>query len=427
MNTTDTSFTGKTSENQGSEFTRHAIMAAIGCWIGFLLGPNVMVASTTSNYLAAVIEEWSNTEAISAALAAAPLTVAIMVPICGKLMDKFGIRTIILPGIILFGASFFVLGHVMTVWQFAVMQIILSLGTAMNSSVGFAKVVSSWFDKRRGIVLGTCVALGAGLGQTTMPKLSQWMIETWGWRGAFQGQALMIFCLSLPLVFFLVRPKKLGSDATVDEAADHNEAEDTPGLTVKEALRKPAFYKVFFAIMFGSMSLLGTMVFSRPIFAEQGFSVDWATTAASFAFAGVLLGEFTSGLLLDRWTTPRIVLIYFLIALAGVLTIHSLDGQSTTMLLLGTLMLGMGFGGEVGMNAYMISRYCGLKSFGTLYGFTFGASNLGIACGIYICGKVSAIYGSYENLFYIFGTTMLISALCVALLPKFVYMPDKHK
>jgi len=424
MKTADSPVMQDSSQGR-SEFSRKSVLAAIGCWIGFLLGPNVMIAASNSNFLAAWIEEFGDPEAISAALAMAPLTVAIMLPISGKLMDRFGVRAVILPGILVFASAFFLMSQIINVWQFALVQIFLSIGSALNSSVGYAKVVSTWFDKHRGIVLGSCVAFGAGVGQTTMPKISQWLIESYGWRGGLQGFTLMILCVSLPIVFLLVRPRVLAAGACSAPPTAHLNKAELTGQTVREALRNPSFYKVFFAIMFGSMSLLGTIIFSRPILADKGFSVDWATTAASVAFAGVLLGEFTSGFLLDRFTTPRIVLIYFSIAWLGVLTMHSLSGDSTSLLLLGSIMLGMGFGGEVGMNAYMISRYCGLKSFGTLYGFTFAASNLGIAIGIFTCGKVIAAFGSYDNLLYIFGTTMSISEACIASLPKFVYLPEK--
>ena len=424
MSTNETAMPGGSATKPKSEFTRHAILAVLGCWVGFLLGPNVMIAASQSNFLAELLKEFDE-GAIGNALAAAPFAVAIMLPICGKLMDKFGVRAVVLPGIIVFGLAFFLLGRFINTWQFMALQIFLSVGAAMNSSVGYVKVINSWFDRNRGIMVGLCVALGAGVGQTSAPKISQWLIEAYGWRATYQLYGLALFVVTLPVVFLLVRPHKLAPGAQTDETTDHIDSSQVPGLTVKEAFRTPAYYKVFFAIMFGSMSLLGTMVFSRPIYEGQGFTIDMATTAASLAFLGVLIGEFSSGFFMDRWTTPRVVLAYFTVAWLGVLIVHSLDGTSAAMLYLGAIMLGMGFGGEVGMNAYMVSRYCGMKSFGTLYGFTFAASNIGIAIGIKLAVSVSVSTGSYANLLYIFGTTMLISVLCIASLPKFVYMPPK--
>jgi predicted MFS family arabinose efflux permease len=251
-----------------------------------------------------------------------------------------------------------------------------------------------------------------------MPKISQWLIDDFGWRGGYTGMSIIILFVGLPLVFALARP----NPATVGASSvGHPEGEKTAeGLTVPEALRTFSYYKVFFAIMFASMTLIGTLSHSRIMLEEHGFSANLATTAASISFAGVLLGELSAGLLLDRFQSPRAVLPYFLSALVGVLIFHTASG-SVPILLGGALLMGMGLGGEVGMNAYLVSRYCGLKSFATLYGGTFAASNLGIAIGIFTMGKVHDSAGSYDPMVYVFGTTMLISVLSIASLGPFVY------
>ena len=171
--------------------------------------------------------------------------------------------------------------------------------------------------------------------------------------------------------------------------------------------------------MFASMSLLGTLQNSVSILTERGLSGDLATTLASLSFAGVILGEFSSGVLVDRVNTPRIILPYFISALIGLLIVHT--STDPTLLKIGALMMGLGLGGEVGQNAYLVSRYFGLKSFGAIYGLTFAASNIGIGCGLILVGWVRDTTGSYEPMRYIFGTAMMVSVLCIALLPAFTF------
>jgi len=408
--------------NKQSEFSRKSIQAAVGCWVGFLLGPNVMIAATNSNFMDALGKDFGSLSSISAAFAIAPLTVAILVPIIGVLMDRHGPRRVIIPGIIVFGTSFFLISRFQEIWQLAALQILLSVGAALNSSVGYAKVISSWFDQHRGFVLGGCVAFGAGVGQISMPKISQWLIESYGWRGGYMGISMIILAVGLPLVALLVRP----SDriVTARDTDKRDKAAHVPGLAVKEALRTASFYKVFFAIMFGSMSLLGTLNHARTLLEQHGFTADVATTAMSLSFAGVLLGETSSGYLVDRYTTPRIILPYFVCAWIGLMLFLTTVG-SVPLLFLAALMMGMGLGGEIGQNAYMVSRYFGLKSFGSLYGFTFAASNVGIAIGLFTMGKMHDVTGSYDIMAYILGVTMAISVLCIASLGPFVYRADR--
>ena len=89
-------------------------------------------------------------------------------------------------------------------------------------------------------------------------------------------------------------------------------------------------------------------------------------------------------------------------------------------------MMGLGLGGEIGQNAYLISRYFGLRNFGAIYGLTFAASNVGIGIGVMMMGWVKELSGSFEPMRYVFGSTMAIAVLCIALLPQFRFAASKE-
>lgn len=407
-----------------SEFTRASVMAAMGAWFGFITGPNAMIAATNSNFIGLLPDALHTSRtAISSAFALSLWLNALFVPIGGRMMDRFGLRAVILPGIVLFALIFFGMSQMVTLWQFVLLQILMAFPVSMHCSVAYAKLISLWFDRHRGVVLGLCVALGAGLSQTIMPKVSRALIETYGWRGGYVGIGLIVLVIGLPLVAWLARtPKSLGiARPRVEDAREP----DAPaplgqiGLTRGEALRQPMFYLVFFGIMFASMSLLGTMQHVIPMLTERGLGIGTATTVMSFAFAGVVLGEFSSGFLVDRFNTPRIILPYFVIALIGVLTVHT--ANNPYILLPGALMMGLGLGGEVGQNAYLVSRYFGLKSFGAIYGMTFAASAVGNGTGLILLGFIRDHFGSYAPGRYLVGGAMTISVICIASLRPFVF------
>jgi MFS family permease len=295
--------------------------------------------------------------------------------------------------VIAFGVLMLAMSRVTNVWEFALLQVALGVAVSMHSSVGYAKVVSQWFDRWRGLVLGVIVALGAGVGQTAMPLVSQWLISRYDWRTAFVGIALIILCFGLPLIALLVRePPREDRTVSYPVTPLENKGRDIPGVRVGEALRRPTFWLIFIAIMFGSMTLLGTLQHAVPMITEHGFNVNVATEALSFTFAGVVTGQLTSGVVVNQINTPKVIVPYFTAALLGLLIVHSVRVESGTPLLFtGTLLMGLGLGGEVAQNAYLISRYFGLRSFGALYGLTFAASNVGIAIGTFSMGKVHDI------------------------------------
>lgn len=406
------------------ELTAPAVAAAVGAWFGFLTGPNVMVAATNSNFLVVLPHALNvSRAAISGALAVSVWGVAILTPIVGRAMDRVGIRPVILSGIALLGLSFLLLGLMNDFWEFFALQVLLALTAAMAGSVGYAKLISLWFDRNRGIMLGLCVALGAGVGQTIMPKVSQWLIRAYGWRGGYIGIALIVLVIGFPAIAVLARAPRRHATAG-DEACEAAHKATEEGMTRTEVLLEPAFYLIFLAIMLASMCLIGTLQFMVPMLLERGANISLATSILSVSFGGVVFGQFSIGYLADRMHTPRIVLPYFLSATVGLVIVHTVI--SPWLLVGGALLMGMGLGCEVGQNAYLVTRYFGIKSFGSIYGLTLGASNLGIGIGLVVMGWMRDVTGSYDIMRYIFGVGMLLSVFCVALLGPFRFAPPQR-
>jgi len=414
-----------------SEINARSVAAATGAWLGLLFGANAMISATNSNFMKPLTLAFGvDRTAISAALSVAPLVVALAVPMAGWAMDRFGLRRIVIPGALLFGLMILALSRVTSVWQFALLQIPIGIASSLHSSVGYAKVVSLWFDRWRGLVLGLLVALGAGVGQTTMPMLSQWLIQHLGWRNAYVTIGLMILCLGLPAIALLVReprrspaaPVIQGAIRGVPAVAAAEPGAPLPGVSVGAALRTPTFWLIAVGILFGSMTLLGTLQHGVPMMTEHGFPIGVATRAMSIAFAGVVSGQLASGTLVNQINTSKIIVPFFVAALIGLLIVHSVHVSSGAALLYtGALLMGLGLGGEVAQNAYLVSRYFGLRAFGGIYGLTFAASNIGIAVGTLALGKAHDIAQSYAPMRPIFGLCMATSVICIASLGPYVY------
>jgi len=392
--------------------------------VGLLCGANAMVSATNSNFMKPLSAAFGvDRTTISAALSVAPLIVALCVPVAGWGMDKFGVRRIVIPGMLLFGFTILLLSRASSIWMFALLQLPIGMASSMHSSVGYAKIVSLWFDRWRGLILGLLVAMGAGIGQTTMPLLSQWLIGRFGWKDAYVAIGLIVLGIGLPVVALLVRePHRAKSDTSPAATEAATGTRDIPGLTVAQALRKRNFWLIAVGILFGSMTLLGTLQHGVPMMTEHGYPIFVATKAMSFAFAGVVSGQLLSGALVNQINTPKIVVPFFVAALLGLLIVHSAHVESGAPLLYtGALLMGMGLGGEVAQNAYLVSRFFGLRSFGGIYGLTFAASNIGIAIGTLTMGKVHDLAHSYDPMRLGFGICMSISVLCIALLGPYVY------
>ena len=147
---------------------------------------------------------------VSSAYAGATLAAAFGLPYVGRLVDRFGVRRVVLVVAILFGAAAIAFGRVggmvTLALGFAALRF-LGQGSLMLSS---ANLVAQWFSRRRGFAL-SLMALGFSASIAIHPPLAQWLIDHFGWRDAWLWLGVLTWLLLLPPIIFLVqnRPEDL--------------------------------------------------------------------------------------------------------------------------------------------------------------------------------------------------------------------------
>ena len=89
-------------------------------------------------------------------------------------------------------------------WHFYLIIFLFSLAGAVTTSLPYVRIVSLWFDRRRGLFLGI-VAAGIGLGFAIAPMVMQGFLEAFGWRGAYLGVAALLAVVVLPLIYIFIQ------------------------------------------------------------------------------------------------------------------------------------------------------------------------------------------------------------------------------
>ena len=67
----------------------------------------------------------------------------------------------------------------------------------------YSKVVSLWFDRRRGLALGLAMA-GVGLGGIILPSYATWLLTHFGWRAGFMGIGAAVLLIASPAIFLRI-------------------------------------------------------------------------------------------------------------------------------------------------------------------------------------------------------------------------------
>lgn len=123
--------------------------------------------------------------------------------------------------------------------------------------------------------------------------------------------------------------------------------------------------------------------------------------------------------MLDRLFAPRVGALVFCCAAAGIVLLGTTSSQELAFT--AAFIIGLGWGTEGDVKAYLIGRYFGLRSFGGIYGFIFAAFVLAGGFGGYLMGAAFDATHSYGLGLTLACIGVLISAILMMLLGPYRY------
>lgn len=344
-------------------------------------------------------------EAIGGGFALAAITVALVSPAIGLLLDRLPPRRIILPSILVFALALAALSRLgPNIRQFYLTFFVLGLVANGTAQFAYARTVLSWFYKRRGLALAL-VLTGSGVGSILIPPLTQWAIEHHGWRSAY----LMlggIGLLGIPLTALVVRNRP---DAVV--VADHAAGSST---TLAAALRSGPFWILAFIIMLSAFSENGLVTNLAAILTEHGVMAQTAAFALSVRGGAGILGRLCIGFLIDRFSAQRIQTFVLLLSAVGALVLAF--AHTSPVVLIGAAVLGVGLGSEADVSPYLLAHYFGRKHFSVLYGLMWTAYAIGAATGPVAIGHWYDRAGFYQPRFIVYLACVAFAAVAASVL-----------
>jgi predicted MFS family arabinose efflux permease len=352
--------------------------------------------------------------AVSFALSVGGILSALAVPVLGRMMDRWSIRRVALPGLVVYAICLsFVGASPASFWIFALIFALAEMTSAIQTPLGYAKAISAWFDPRRGLALGIAMA-GVGLGGSVIPQLANFLIGRIGWRGAYVSLALLTLAIAFPAVALWIREPRPGEG----ERHAAVSAEGLPGLTAREGVRLRRFWVLAAVFFLVAVAINGTVAHVIPLLTDRGFSRDTATAIFGFFGLATLVGRLLAGYLVDRIFAPHIASVFFLAPIAGFGFLASAGGLLPAV---GVVLFGLGLGTEIDLIAFLVSRYFGQRSFGEFYGYFFMVFGLGSSLGRFLGGCVFDLTGSYNAAFIGAAIALVLGVRLVNRLGAYAY------
>jgi MFS family permease len=361
--------------------------------LGLSLGAASIVVYAFGVFFKPLSEEYhSGRGAISLAFTLQNIAAAVFAPLTGRLIDRFGARGVILPGTALFGVlllSSRLIGG--KLWYFYVFLTVLGIIQGCTSPVSYGVVVSHWFNRRRGLGLGLMM-LGIGVGAIVIPSAAQILIAMFGWRTTYAicGGAVLAIVLPVATLFLRNDPKDKGLLPDGDVEAGGNakpaagEQKSVAGLTWREIWHSSTFWLLASSFFLAGASAHACVLHMPALLTDRGVSAQAAAAASSVVGLALLIARVGTGYLLDRIFAPRLAAFFFCGAAAGIGLL--MFGTTGKIALVPAFLIGMGMGAEGDIIAYSLSRYFGLKAFGTAFGYAFGVFMLAGALGTLLMG-----------------------------------------
>jgi MFS family permease len=358
---------------------------------------------------------------ISAAGGLAAISSAIAIPFVGWLIDRWGIRPVLLPIIVLSASSIALIALTPnSVGVFMLLFAITGLLGSGQGPLGYAKCVSARFDDRRGLALGITMS-GIGLGAALVPQYAQWLISNFGWRTAYVGLGLVTLMVAFPAVFlFIDEPGKQKATTGIPRVPLSASENRLPDLEVREALGGRRFWLIACALTLVSTVTQGMVVHTVPLLTDKGYSPETAATLMIAVGLSTMAGRLLSGYLVDKIFAPFVAASFFLLPCLG---IYLLDSALSPVA--GIISLGLASGTEIDMIGFLTSRYFGMKRFGQLYGYLFASFVVGSAIGPYLMGLAFERMHSYEPALWSFGAFMLLASALILCLGRYRYPAEE--
>jgi MFS family permease len=169
---------------------------------------------------------------------------------------------------------------------------------SVPAPIPYVKVISRWFDRRRGLALGFTM-VGIGSGAILMPALAQRLIAMLGWRSTYMVIGLLVLVVPIPIVAFFLKesPEEMGllpDGASVARNVAQKQNSEA-GLSWREARRSAAFWLMVGAVFLVGASVHGCVLHLAPLLSDQGLSPQRVALAITVLGSALMIGRVASG------------------------------------------------------------------------------------------------------------------------------------
>ena len=352
-------------------------------------------------------------------------------PFIGRLTDRNGPKPVIMIGGLLSGAGFLMLSFMNALWQLYTIWVFLGVGLGAISLVPASAVISSWFQKKRGLAIGIATA-GLSLGGLLLAPTAGYLINLIDWRATYLVLALLTWVLIVPAAALILvkQPEDMGllpygvsrglkekgnvlNDRSQNgEEAVHNQID----WTLSAAIKTQTFWLITAAFVGGMLGSIGVLMHQAAFLTDVGIEESTAAVTLGVTAGVGGVGKLLVGYLGDKLPVKRLPIFCFILQVIGIVVL--MKAETGFLIWVFVILFGFGMGTSVTLISLVTADAFGHVHLGTILGVVSMAVLLSSAAGPFVAGLVFDATQSYDRVFQFFFVLYVLAALAIWAAPR---------
>ena len=377
---------------------------------GLTLGGLVVFDRELLDYLSEVTGEEVLRQELKLKDAITLWSTAVFAFIAGIIIDRVGVRALMISGMFLLSATFYYYAQSDSLTDMYIIHIFQGMVLSMSGMVINVVLISKWFNDNRGLAIGVLLA-GTSVGNGIFPQINTYLltISDGDWRQVMIWLALIPLAY-IPILFAFIKEKPEDVAAREDNQAnnDFKASSIEGGFTLQQTLRSANFWflsVMAFCTFYSILAMIGHVFLMLD---GEGYSPQISATGVSIIFIGGFIGKVISGKLAEM-IGRKIVLVggVAMMLLGSLLIVSSIFYKNPLLIWIGLTLYGTGWGGLYTLIQLLVADLFGLIAIGKIMGVINIIDTIGGGLGPII---TAVIYDSTQNYLLPF---LVISALLV--------------
>ena len=344
---------------------------------------------------------------------------AVFAFIAGIIIDRVGVRSLMVSGMFLLSATFYFYAKSDSLADMYIIHIFQGIVLSVSGMVINVVLISKWFNDNRGLAIGVLLA-GTSVGNGIFPQINTYLltISDGDWRQVMMWLALIPLAYA-PILFALIKEKPEDVETKEDNEAknDFKASSIEGGFTLQETLMSSNFWflsVMAFCTFYSILAMIGHVFLMLD---GEGYSPQISATGVSIIFIGGFIGKVISGKLAEMIGRKIVLVGGVAMMLAGsLLIVSSIFYKNPLLIWIGLTLYGTGWGGLYTLIQLLVADLFGLIAIGKIMGVINIIDTIGGGLGPIITAIIYDSTQSYLLPFLVISALLVIALISSSML-----------